>query len=63
MENTRLDREHYDDLLIAERMLHDQLKETDKLTECDIECQDLKDTIQAYLKRITGLKKNFAPQS
>lgn len=54
--------ETYQDLLTAERALHDYLPEFDKAEECGIECQYLRDATRDMLDRIEKFKKNYKPR-
>jgi len=43
----------------SERALRDVLSDVNKLEECDVECQDLRDGIAKTLKRIESIRRNF----
>jgi hypothetical protein len=57
-----LQQEDYNDLLKAERALHDYLPEFDKAEECGIECQYLRESAKDMLERIAKFKLYYKPK-
>lgn len=60
--DVRLSREAYQELLNAERRLHDMLPEYDKAEECGIECQYLREGTADILARIAKMKTHYQPK-
>lgn len=56
-----LPKPNYDELVKAERDLHDILPEFDKLEECGVDCQEMRNVREEALKRSAAIKKHYAP--
>lgn len=56
-----LPEEQYRNLINAEQQALNLLSQYDKMTECGIDCQQLRAGNQQTLQIIANLKKNFPP--
>lgn len=63
MKQVKLSKESYSNLLQAERNLSAQLPTLDKLEECGVDCQAMRQLTQDKLEQIGNIKKHFAPNS
>lgn len=57
----KLSPESFNNLLQAERNLHDMLPEFDKAEECGIECQYLREGARDILERMAKMKQYYKP--
>jgi hypothetical protein len=62
-ENLKLSKETYANLLTAEGKLTQWPAILDKLEECGVECEPMRQLIQDKLAQMSAIKKNFAPIS
>jgi hypothetical protein len=54
--------ESYNSLLEAERRINGLHSEFDKMTECGIECQYLRDASRDMLERMAKMKQHYKPR-